>query len=146
MFLLNPSKTSICPAFETEAATVCVLWKRCSYRFRKFHRKDLWWSLFNKIAGLQACNVIKTMLQHRYFLWNLQYLLRVPVLKNICKRLLLEKDFLDVVESFQKIYSVGRLWMVGFFSFNFNCFQLFQSVFSYFNSYKDFLQLRLSEL
>ena len=131
MSLLNPSKTSICPAFETSSHRMCSV-KKEFLKFRKFHRKHLRWSPFNKIAGLQACNVIKTMLQHRYFLWNLQYLLRVPILKNICKRLLLEKDFLDVVESFQKIYSVGRLWMVGFFSFNFDCFQLFQSVFSLF--------------
>ena len=128
MSLLNPSKTSICPAFETSSHRMCSV-KKEFLKFRKFHRKHLRWSLFNKIAGLQACNVIKTMLQHRYFLWNLQYLLRVPILKNICKRLLLEKD---VVKGFQKIYSVGRLWMVGFFSFNFDCFQLFQSVFSLF--------------
>ena len=128
MSLLNPSKTSICPAFETSSHRMCSV-KKEFLKFRKFHRKHLRWSPFNKIAGLQACNVIKTMLQHRYFLWNLQYLLRVPILKNICKRLLLEKD---VVKGFQKIYSVGRLWMVGFFSFNFDCFQLFQSVFSLF--------------
>ena len=43
-----------------ESATGGVLEKRCSLKFRKFHRKTLvLGSLFNKVAGLKACNVSK---------------------------------------------------------------------------------------
>ena len=39
--------------------------KKCSKRFCKFHRKaPMLESLFNKIAGLKACNFIKNKLQH----------------------------------------------------------------------------------
>ena len=46
-------------------------------------------SLFNKVAGLQACNFIKRTLQHRYFLVNIAKFLRTPILKNI----LMKHDF-----------------------------------------------------
>ena len=46
-------------------------------------------SLFNKIAGLKACNFIKKRFQHRSFPVNIAKFLRKPILKNICKRLLL---------------------------------------------------------
>ena len=46
-------------------------------------------SLFNKIAGLQACNFIKKRLQYRCFPVNIVNSLRTPNLKNICERLLL---------------------------------------------------------
>ena len=46
---------------------------------------------FNKVAGLQALNFIKTRLQHRYF----PKFLRTSILKNICKWLLFKtKDLL----------------------------------------------------
>ena len=45
-------------------------------------------SLFNKVAGLQACNFIKRTLQHRYFLVNIAKFL-TPILKNI----LMKHDF-----------------------------------------------------
>ena len=45
--------------------------------------------LFNKIAGLQACNFspasIKMRLQDRYFPVNIAKLLRTPILKNVRK-------------------------------------------------------------
>ena len=39
----------------------------CSGKFWKFHRKTaVLESLFNKVAGLKTCNIIKKRLQHRY--------------------------------------------------------------------------------
>ena len=46
-------------------------------------------SLFNKAAGLQVCNFIKKRLQHRCFPVIIAKFLRIPILKNICERLLL---------------------------------------------------------
>ena len=46
-------------------------------------------SLFNKIAGLKACNFINKRLQHRVFSVNIAKFLRIPILKNICEPLLL---------------------------------------------------------
>ena len=44
-------------------------------------------SLFNK--GHQVCNFIKKRLQHRCFPVIIAKFLRIPILKNICERLLL---------------------------------------------------------
>ena len=64
--------------------------KRCSWNFRKFHRKaPVLESLFNNVAGLQACNFIKKILQHRCFPMKFAKFLRTPILKNIFERLLL---------------------------------------------------------
>ena len=66
----------------------CKNW--CSLKFRKFHRKaPVLESLFNNVAGLQACNFIKKILQHWSFPMKFAKFLRTPILKNICKRLLL---------------------------------------------------------
>ena len=46
-------------------------------------------SLLNKAADLQVCNFIKKKLQHRYFPVIIAKFLRIPILKNICERLLL---------------------------------------------------------
>ena len=43
----------------------------------------------NKVAGLNACNLIKKRLQHRCFPVNIAKSLRTSILKIICKRLLL---------------------------------------------------------
>ena len=57
-------------------------------------------SLFNKVADLQACNVIKKRLQYVCFPVNITKSLRTAILKIICKRLLpLElfcKDFVNI--------------------------------------------------
>ena len=64
--------------------------KKVLLKFRKSLRKTpVLESLLNKAAGLQACNFIKKRLQHRYFPVKFAKLLRTPILKNICKRLLL---------------------------------------------------------
>ena len=46
-------------------------------------------SLFNKVAGLQACSFIKKRLQQRCFPVKLAKFLRTTILKNICERPLL---------------------------------------------------------
>ena len=46
-------------------------------------------SLFNKVAGVQACNFIKKRLQHRCFPVAIAKFLRTSTLKNICEQLLL---------------------------------------------------------
>ena len=52
--------------------------------FAMFTAKHLCWSLlFNKNAGLQACNFIKKRLQHRCFVDNVAKFLRTAILKNI---------------------------------------------------------------
>ena len=46
-------------------------------------------SLFNKAAALQVCNFIKKRLQYRSFPVIIAKFLRIPILKNICERVLL---------------------------------------------------------
>ena len=46
-------------------------------------------SLFNKLAGLKGCNLIKKRLEHKCFPVKFTNFLRTPILNNICKRLLL---------------------------------------------------------
>ena len=47
-------------------------------------------SLFNKFAGLEACNLLKKRLQHRYFAVNIEQFLRTSILKSIYEQLLLQ--------------------------------------------------------
>ena len=69
--------------------------KRCSERFRKFHRKTpVLVSLFNKVADVQACNFNKKRLQHRCFPVKFVEFLRTLTLKNICERLLLAAKYI----------------------------------------------------
>ena len=44
---------------------------------------------FNNAIGLLACSFIKKKLQHRCFPVSVAKILRTPILKNICERLLL---------------------------------------------------------
>ena len=46
-------------------------------------------SIFNEIADMKACSIIKKKLQHSYFTANISKFLRAPVPKNICERLLM---------------------------------------------------------
>ena len=68
-------------------------YRRCSVKkdfiknLRKFHTKaPALECLFNKVAGLKACNVIKKRLQRRSFLVKFSKNLKTPILKNICER------------------------------------------------------------
>ena len=47
-------------------------------------------SLFKKVASLKACVFIKKRPRHRYFPMNNAKYLRLPILKNICERLLFD--------------------------------------------------------
>ena len=51
-------------------------------------------SLFNKVAGLKACNSIKKRLQHGCLFGKFAKFLRTPVLEIISERLLLQINFL----------------------------------------------------
>ena len=46
-------------------------------------------SLFNQVAGLKVCNFIKKRFQQRCFSMKIAKLLKTPILKKICERLLL---------------------------------------------------------
>ena len=54
-------------------------------------------SLFNKVAGLQVCNSIKKRLQHRCFPLKFAKFSRTPILKIICKQLLLKSTAASLV-------------------------------------------------
>ena len=87
---------------ESYIVTRVVPWKSCSWKFRNIHRKTpVMESLFNKVADLQSCNVAKKRFQHTCFPVNIGKSFRTPILKIICKRLLLPleefcKDFFDI--------------------------------------------------
>ena len=50
-----------------------VLWKRCSWKFRKIHRKTpVSESLFNKVAGLRPATLLKKVSGTVAFLWILR--------------------------------------------------------------------------
>ena len=52
---------------------VDVIQDKCSCKFCKFRRKTpMLESLFDKVAGLYTCNLIKKRFQHRSFPVNLQ--------------------------------------------------------------------------
>ena len=63
-----------------------VFQNRCSEEFLKFDRKaPLQESLFNNVAGLNACNFVKKRLQHRYFPVKFAKLLRtLPSAPRFC--------------------------------------------------------------
>ena len=71
-----------------------------SCEYRNIHRKTpVLKSLFNKVAGLKACNFIKKRLQRRCFPANIAKFLRTAILKNINKRmpLNLNKNFNQIL-------------------------------------------------
>ena len=58
--------------------------------FAEFTGKYLSQSLFfNKVAGLRPATLLKKRLWHKCFPMNIAKILRTPILKNICERLLL---------------------------------------------------------
>ena len=64
-------------------AVVCMPQVRCSEKFCKFDREtSALESLFNKAAGLKACNSIKKRLQHSYFPVKFAKCLRTPFLQK----------------------------------------------------------------
>ena len=68
----------------------CSVKKRCSLKFCNIHSKTpVLESLFNKVAGLRPSTLLKRSSNTGVFTWILRNFLRTPILKNICKRLLL---------------------------------------------------------
>ena len=65
-------------------------------------------SLFNKIAGLQACNFIKKRLQQRCFLVNIAKFLRTPILRNICDGMLLQILIIPTLLERKWAYFIAR--------------------------------------
>ena len=76
---------------------------RCSVRkgvlknFANFTGKHLCWSLILWSCKPSACKFFKKRLQHKCFPVKFPKLLRIPILRNICKRLLLEVLYKKVV-------------------------------------------------
>ena len=66
---------------------------------------------------LESATLIKNRLQHRCFPVNIAKLLRRPVLKNICERLLL---FLGVIKAFKNIHVTPFLILLWDLSENVN--------------------------
>ena len=68
------------------------------------------------IRKLQAFNLIKKRLQHRCFPVNVANFLRTPILKNICKRLLLKTQAIFHKEwySYVFVFSVNVIWVFQF--------------------------------
>ena len=62
----------------------------CSLKVRKYHRKmPALESVFNKVGGIRTCNFITKELQYRCFPVKFAKFLRISILKNIYKGLLL---------------------------------------------------------
>ena len=86
------------------------------------------------LIKLQAFSFIKKRLQHSCFPVNIAKFLRTPILKKICKRLLLDAKHFKVTHFFQKIILsknsclfISWLWnsrFCNFFSFK-NCISKF---------------------
>ena len=92
IYYSNMNKTTVEAYVQFRKQPPAVFCKKsCSLKFRKFHRKTpVLESLFNKVAGLQACNFIKKGLQQRHIPVKFAKFLRTHFLKNICERLLLQ--------------------------------------------------------
>ena len=68
----------------------CTVGKRVLKNFTNFTVKHLCWSLFcNRVAGLRSFNFIKKKFRPSWFQVKFAKLLRTPILKNSCERLLL---------------------------------------------------------
>ena len=76
---------------KVEAASGGVLYKKLFLKISQYSQEKTYIgvSLFNKVAGFQACTFIKKRLYHRCFLVNITKFLRMPTWKNICEWLLL---------------------------------------------------------
>ena len=78
--------------------------KICSYKFRNIHRRThLLESLFNKVAGLQACNFIKKRLQHKCFPMNILKFLRAAIFIEDLRWLVLEILSVTVLATFKLV-------------------------------------------
>ena len=106
-----------------------VFYKRSwSKNFCNIHRKTPALEFLNKVADLKACNFLKKRLQHSLSLWNIAEYSRIPILKNINKRLLLlTKLWLIGYCYFQnQLFGVVQSWLTGF-QFQLQSLKLVQS-------------------
>ena len=62
-------------------------------------------SLFDKVAGPRSCSFLKKRLQHWCFLVNIEKIVRTPILKNNCERLLLRTSHVYLL-SFSNSYRI----------------------------------------
>ena len=86
----------------------CSLRKAVLERFTAFTGKQLYWSLF-----LIKFNFIKKRLQHRCFPVNIAKILKTPILKSICERLLLRNLRNKFVLPWVKDYTLNKLCRIG---------------------------------
>ena len=78
-----------------------ALHKKAVLKILQFSQDHLCWSLFwdedaIKLQVVKACNYIEKRLQHRCFPVNIAKFLITPVLKNICRWLLLKITKIDL--------------------------------------------------
>ena len=75
-----------------------VLYEKSAIRnAAKFTGKHPYQSLFfNKVAGLRPATLVKKRLRRRCFPVNFAKFIRTPILKNICKQLLLKQEIIFV--------------------------------------------------
>ena len=59
-----------------------ALWKRCSSKFCKIHRKTVCWVSFTKVAELVPATLLIKRLQHRCFNLRFAKLIITPFLQN----------------------------------------------------------------
>ena len=95
-FVQSKLATTICHSIlrwnKSKQSFANVLHNRCSEKSSKFHWKtSVLESLFNKVAGLKTCNIIKKRLQHRHFPAKFVKFLRTPVFTKHLRWLLLNK-------------------------------------------------------
>ena len=84
------SQTSDTPR---DAETAGVLWRKLFFKISQYSQESTCVEVFfNKVAGLQACTLIKKRLQHRVLPVYVGKWLRAPVLKSICEQLLLHQE------------------------------------------------------
>ena len=79
--------SAICRRIVWVCLTILWNWRLRVNNFAIFTGKHLSWSLFNNVAGFQACNVIKKRLQDRCFPVNIAQFLRTTISKSICERM-----------------------------------------------------------
>ena len=65
-------------------------------------------SLFNLVVGLRVYNV-KKRLYHKCFPVNSVKFLRTPILQNICERLLLQIDSIEIMLVFEVSSEIERI-------------------------------------
>ena len=88
-----------------------VLYEKSAIRnFAKFTGKHPYQSLFfNKVAGLRPATLVKKRLRRRCFPVNFAKFISTPILKNICKQLLLKQEIIFVwvfQKSRKEVFSV----------------------------------------